>query len=49
MRRLKEDVHSPAIARVNRAVFNIDAFYKAFDIKPTDPLYIAPADRARVW
>jgi putative endopeptidase len=49
MRRLKEDVHSPAIARVNRAVFNIDAFYKAFDIKPTDPLYIAPADRAKVW
>jgi Predicted metalloendopeptidase len=49
MRRLKEDVHSPAIARVNRALFNIDAFYKAFDIKPTDPLYIAPADRAKVW
>ena len=49
MRLLKEDVHSPAIARVNRAVFNIDAFYKAFEIKPTDPLYIAPADRARVW
>lgn len=49
MRRLKEDVHSPAIARVNRAIFNIEAFYKAFDIKPTDPLYIAPADRAKVW
>lgn len=49
VRRLKEDVHSPALARVNRAIFNIDAFYKAFDIKTTDPLYIAPADRARVW
>ena len=49
MRRLKEDVHSPAIARVNRAVFNIDIFYKAFEVKTTDPLYIAPADRAKVW
>lgn len=49
MRRLKEDVHAPAISRVNKAIFNIDALYNAFDIKPTDPLYIAPADRAKVW
>ncbi|WP_047447605.1 M13 family metallopeptidase [Alistipes sp. ZOR0009] len=49
MRRLKEDVHAPAISRVNKAIFNIDPLYKAFDIKPSDPLYIAPADRAKVW
>lgn len=49
MRRLKEDVHAPAIARVNRAIFNIAPLYKAFDIKPTDPLYIAPDKRAKVW
>jgi putative endopeptidase len=28
---------------------NIDAWYKAFDIKPSDPLYIAPEDRVRIW
>jgi putative endopeptidase len=49
MRRLKEDVHSPAVARVNMAIANIDAFYHAFDIKPTDPLYLAPANRAKIW
>lgn len=49
IRRLKEDVHAPALSRVNRAIFNIDALYKAFDIKPNDPLYIAPKDRAKVW
>lgn len=49
MRRLKEDVHSPGIARVNGALVNIDPFYKAFDISPEDKLYLAPDQRAYVW
>ncbi len=49
MRRLKEDVHSPAEARVNAIVYNIPAFYKAFDIKPGDKRYIAPENRADIW
>jgi putative endopeptidase len=49
MRRLKEDVHSPADARVNAIVYNIPAFYTAFNIQPTDKRYIAPADRANIW
>ena len=28
---------------------NIDAFYAAFDLKPGDKLYRAPADRVRLW
>jgi putative endopeptidase len=49
MRRLKEDVHSPAEARVNAIVYNIPAFYTAFNIQPTDKRYIAPEKRADIW
>lgn len=49
IRRLKEDAHSPALARVNRAIFNIPSFYEAFEISPADPLYIEPSKRATVW
>ena len=49
MNRLKEDVHSPGIARVNGAVVNMDQFYLAFDVKENDPLYIEQGNRARIW
>lgn len=49
IRRLKEDVHSPGIARVNAAVVNIPHFYSAFDIEPTDKLYVAEEERADIW
>jgi len=49
MRRLKEDVHSPGLARVNAVISNIPEFYKAFNIKTTDPLFIAPEKRAKIW
>jgi len=49
MRRLKEDVHSPAEARVNGIVYNIPAFCDAFNIQPTDKRYIAPEKRAFIW
>jgi putative endopeptidase len=49
MRRLKEDVHSPGIARVNAVVRNIPEFYDAFTIKTTDALYLAPDKRAKIW
>lgn len=41
--------HSPAKYRVNGVVRNMDAWYKAFSVKPTDKLYLAPAQRVRVW
>ncbi len=43
------DVHSPAQFRVNGPLPNIDAWYKAFDVQPTDKLYIKPADRVSIW
>jgi predicted metalloendopeptidase len=30
-------------------VRNLDAWYQAFGIQPGDKLYVAPADRVRIW
>jgi putative endopeptidase len=46
---LVSDPHSPERARVDVPMRNIDAFYTAFGIKPGDPMYVAPADRVRIW
>jgi len=43
------DPHSPGAYRTNGIVRVIDAWYTAFDIKPTDPLYIAPEKRVKIW
>ena len=42
------DGHSPDQYRA-ATVRNIDAWYKAFDVKPGQKLYLAPADRVPVW
>ena len=41
-------VHSPSKFRT-WSVRNHDAWYKAFGVKPGDKLYLAPADRVKVW
>ena len=46
---LVTDPHSPAHERVDGVVPNIDAWYAAFDIKPGDPMYLAPEKRVRIW
>jgi putative endopeptidase len=46
---LVSDPHSPNQARVDVPVRNIDAFYEAFGVKPGDKMYVAPADRVRIW
>ena len=48
-RRIKEDVHSPAEARVNRTLGSMPHFYEAFDIKPENKMYLAPEERASIW
>jgi putative endopeptidase len=40
--------HSPGTQRTDE-VRNKDLWYKAFDVKPGDKLYLAPADRVNVW
>ena len=49
MRRLKEDVHSPKEARVNGQVYNIPAFYKAFNIQASDKGYKPENLRPVIW
>ncbi len=43
------DNHSPGMYRANGPLTNIDAFYKAFDVKPGDKMYKAPEKRTRIW
>ncbi len=47
--RLLTDPHSPAMYRANGPVSNFDPFYEAFDVKPGDEEYRAPAERIRIW
>jgi predicted metalloendopeptidase len=46
---LQISAHLPAALRANAALVNIDAFYDAFGVTPSHRLYLAPADRVRVW
>lgn len=47
--RILTDNHSPGLYRSNGPLTNIDAFYKAFDVKPGDAMYKAPEKRIRIW
>ena len=40
--------HAPERYRMN-TVRNLDAWYDAFDVTPGQKLYLAPADRVRIW
>ncbi|MGO8757999.1 MAG: M13 family metallopeptidase [Terracidiphilus sp.] len=42
------DPHAPAQYRAD-IVRNSDAWYKAFDVQPGQKLYLAPADRVKIW
>jgi putative endopeptidase len=46
--RVMTDTHPPDQFRPV-TVRNLDAWYAAFDVKPGDKLYLAPADRVRIW
>ncbi len=46
---LVTDPHSPPMARVNMPMHNIDGWYKAWNVKPGDKLYLAPKDRVQIW
>ncbi len=46
---LKNGPHSPVEFRANGIVRNFDAWYKAFDVKPGDALYLSPEQRVKIW
>ncbi|GAB2699799.1 M13 family metallopeptidase [Mucilaginibacter koreensis] len=43
------DVHSPGFLRVNGPFMDTPEFYKAFNIKPGDKMWLDPAKRVRIW
>ena len=45
----KIDVHSDEKLRVNRVLVNCDEFYKAFDIKEGDGMYVPENERVEIW
>jgi putative endopeptidase len=46
---INTDPHSPDRFRVNGPAANTEAFYKAFDVKPGDKMYIPENERVKVW
>ncbi len=47
--RLMTDPHSPGQYRAFGTPRNIEAFYKAFDVKEGDKMYLKPEDRVKIW
>jgi len=47
--RVATDSHSPAEFRALGSLSNMNEFYKAFDVKPGDAMYIAPEKRVKIW
>ena len=43
------DPHAPGQYRTNGPLVNIDAFYKAFDVKQGDKLFKADKERIKIW
>ena len=41
--------HAPVKYRVNGVVRNMDAWYEAFHVNPSEELFLAPENRARIW
>jgi putative endopeptidase len=46
---VKTDPHSPGYFRSFAPLINVDAFYKAFDLKKGDKLYKTPEERIKIW
>lgn len=46
---VKTDPHSPGNYRAYVPLQNVDAFYKAFDIKQGDGMFVDPEKRVKIW
>jgi putative endopeptidase len=49
IQRIKTDPHSPAAVRGLAPLRNQPGFYKAFNLKPGDKMYLAPEQRVIIW
>ncbi len=43
------DVHAPQFLRVNGPLSDVPAFYKAFDIKPGEPMWLPDSLQVKIW
>ncbi|PUZ27064.1 putative endopeptidase [Chitinophaga costaii] len=43
------DAHAPAKFRVNGPFQSVDAFYKIFNVQPTDKMYLPDSLRVHIW
>lgn len=48
-KRIDTDPHSPSEFRANGTVRNMPEFYEAFNVEPTDEMYLAPEKRVKIW
>jgi putative endopeptidase len=48
-RQIMTDVHAPMFLRVNGPFSDVPEFYKAFNVKPGDPMYRPDSVRVNIW
>ncbi len=46
---VKTDPHSPGMYRAYVPLQNVEAFYKAFNIQPSNGMYLTPDKRVKIW
>lgn len=49
LKRIETDPHSPSEFRTNGILRNIPEFYRAFNVKEGDKMYLKPEDRVKIW
>ncbi|MGJ7901226.1 M13 family metallopeptidase [Lysobacter sp. 1R34A] len=49
LNQIKTNPHSPSQYRANGPLRNFDPWYRAFDVKPGDAMYLPPDKRVRIW
>lgn len=48
-RQVMTDVHAPQFLRVNGPLSNVPEFYRAFGVKPGDPMFRPDSVRVKIW
>jgi putative endopeptidase len=49
LKAMLENIHALPHARVDGVLSSTEGFYYAYPLKPGDPMYVAPEDRAKLW
>lgn len=49
LQQVMQDVHAPAKFRINGPLMNISEFYKAFNVRPGQKMYLPEKERITIW